>query len=147
MDNYAAHKHANVKAWLDGNPRFNIHFTPTNASWMNMVECWFSMAERQAIHRGTYRSRRELKAKIRASIDGWNERCHPFAWTRTAKQLLAKATRKKTSVAEGRRRGPQQAPAEDPGMAHFRRGAGSRTLAGKNSRCCNHSLNPSHRCR
>ena len=100
MDNYAAHKHANVKAWLDDNPRIQVHFTPTHASWMNMVECWFSMAERQAIHRGTYRSVRELNTTIRAYIDGWNERCHPFTWTKTAEQVLAKVTRKKISVAE-----------------------------------------------
>ena len=84
MDNYAAHKHPNVKAWMDDNPRIVVHFTPTHASWMNMVECWFSLAECQAIHRGTYRSVRELNAKIRAYIDGWNDRCHPFAWTKTA---------------------------------------------------------------
>jgi transposase len=100
MDNYAAHKHAAVKAWLEQNPRIHVHFTPTHASWMNMVECWFSMAERQAIHRGTYRSVRDLNAKIRAYIDGWNDRAHPFAWTKTAEQILSKANRKKTSPAE-----------------------------------------------
>ena len=97
MDNYAAHKHPAVKAWLTENPRIHVHFTPTHASWMNMVECWFSLAERQAIHRGTYRSVRDLNAKIRAYIDGWNDRCHPFSWTKTADQILAKA--KKTSPA------------------------------------------------
>ena len=100
MDNYAAHKHPNVKTWLEHNPRISVHFTPTHASWMNMVECWFSLAERQAIHRGTYRSVRELNAKIRAYIDGWNDRAHPFTWTKTAEQILAKANRKKTSVAK-----------------------------------------------
>jgi transposase len=100
MDNYAAHKHANVKAWLEQNPRIHVHFTPTHASWMNMVECWFSMAERQAIHRGTYRSVRDLNAKIRAYINGWNDRAHPFTWTKTATEILAKANRKKTSPAE-----------------------------------------------
>jgi hypothetical protein len=54
MDNYAAHKHPAVKAWLEANPRIHVHFTPTHASWMNLVEVWFSLAERQAIHRGTY---------------------------------------------------------------------------------------------
>jgi hypothetical protein len=88
MDNYAARKHANIKAWLEQNPRINVHLTPTHASWMNMVECWFSLAERQAIHRGTYRSVRELNAKMRAYIDGWNDRCHPFAWTKTAEPVL-----------------------------------------------------------
>ena len=93
MDNYAAHKAPAVKAWLAANPRIAVHFTPTHASWMNMVETWFSMAERQAIHRGTYRSVRELNAKIRAYIDGWNDRAHPFTWTKTADQILAKAKR------------------------------------------------------
>jgi transposase len=100
MDNYAAHKHAKVKAWLEANPRVHVHFTPTHASWMNMVEAWFSMAERQAIHRGTYRSVKDLNAKLRTYIDGWNERAHPFTWTKTAEQILAKANRKKISNAE-----------------------------------------------
>ena len=97
MDNYAAHKAPAVKAWLAANPRIAVHFTPTHASWMNMVECWFSMAERQAIHRGTYRSVRELNAKIRAYIDGWNDRAHPFVWTKTADEILKKANRPTTS--------------------------------------------------
>ena len=75
------------------------HFTPTHASWMNLVEVWFSLIERQAIHRGTFGSVRDLNAKIRAFIDGWNDRCHPFVWTKTADQILSKANRKKTSNA------------------------------------------------
>jgi hypothetical protein len=58
MDNYAAHKHPAVKAWLAANPRVHCHFTPTHASWMNLVEVWFSLIERQAIHRGTFGSSR-----------------------------------------------------------------------------------------
>jgi transposase len=99
MDNYSAHKHPNVKAWLAANPRVQVHFTPTHASWMNLVEVWFSLAERQAIHRGSYRSVRELNARIRAYIDGWNDRAHPFVWTKTADQILTKANRKMTSNA------------------------------------------------
>jgi len=71
MDNYAAHKHPNIKAWLAKNPRFVVHFTPTHASWMNLVEVWFSLIERQAIRRGVFTSVRDLNAKIRAYIDGW----------------------------------------------------------------------------
>ncbi len=97
MDNYAAHKHAEVTAWLAANPRVHVHFTPTHASWMNMVEIWFSIAERQAIHRGSYRSVRELTHAIRAFIDGWNDRAVPFTWTKTAEQILAKANRPTTS--------------------------------------------------
>jgi transposase len=93
MDNYAAHKHPAVRDWLAANPRVHVHFTPTHASWMNLVECWFSLAERQAIHRGTYTSVKDLNAKIRAYIDGWNERAHPFTWTKTADQILAKASK------------------------------------------------------
>ena len=99
MDNYAAHKHPEVKAWLAANPRVICHFTPTHASWMNLVEVWFSLIERQAIHRGTFGSVRDLNAKIRAFIDGWNDRCHPFVWTKTADEILKKANRKKTSNA------------------------------------------------
>ena len=72
MDNYAAHKTPEIKAWLRANPRVTVHFTPTHASWMNLVEVWFSIIERQAIHRGTYRSVKDLNAKIRQFIDGWN---------------------------------------------------------------------------
>ena len=78
----------------------HCHFTPTHASWMNLVEVRFSLTERQAIHRGSYRSVRDLNTKIRAYIDGWNDRAHPFTWTKTADQILARANRKKTSNAE-----------------------------------------------
>jgi hypothetical protein len=66
---------------------------------MNLVEVWFSLIERQAIHRGTFGSVKDLNAKIRAYIDGWNDRCHPFVWTKTADQILNKANRQKTSNA------------------------------------------------
>jgi transposase len=97
MDNYAAHKRVEVRHWLQANPRVQVHFTPTSASWMNLVEVWFGIIERQAIHRGSFGSVRHLNAKIRAFIDGWNDRCHPFTWTKTADQILAKANRQKTS--------------------------------------------------
>ncbi len=97
MDNYAAHKHPNVKAWLANNPRFVVHFTPTHASWMNLVEVWFGIVERQAIRRGVFTSVKDLNAKIRGFIDGWNDRAHPFVWTKTADQILAKANRPTTS--------------------------------------------------
>ena len=84
MDNYAAHKHPTVKAWLAAHPRVVCHFTPTHASWMNLVEVWFGIIERQAIHRGTFPSVRDLMIKIRAFINGWNDRCHPFIWTKPA---------------------------------------------------------------
>ena len=91
MDNYAAHKHPVVRAWLAADPRARVHFTPTQASWMNVVETWFSMAERQAIHRGSYRPVRELTGAVRAFIDGSNDRAHLCTWTKTAEQILGKA--------------------------------------------------------
>ncbi len=98
MDNYATHKRVEIRDWLAANPRIHAHFTPTSGSWLNLVEVWFATIERQAIHRGTFRSVRELNAKIRAFIDGWNERCHPFVWTKTADEILKKADRKTTSA-------------------------------------------------
>jgi transposase len=97
MDNYAAHKHANVKAWLAGNPRFIVHFTPTHASWMNLVEVWFGLVERQAVRRGVFKSVKDLNTKLRAFTDGWNDRSHPFVWTKTAEDILIKANRPTTS--------------------------------------------------
>ncbi len=93
MDNYAAHKRVEVRDWLAANPRVHVHFTPTSGSRLNLVEVWFGIIERQAIHRGIYSSVRDLNAKIRAFIDGWNDHCHPFAWTKTADEILKKADR------------------------------------------------------
>jgi transposase len=97
MDNYATHKKAEVRDWLAANPRIHVHFTPTSGSWLNLVEVWFGIIERQAIHRGSFGSVKDLNAKIRAFIDGWNDRCHPFVWTKTAEQILKKANRKASS--------------------------------------------------
>ena len=58
---------------------------------------WFGIIERQAIHRGTFTSVRDLNAKIRAFVNGWNDRCHPFVWTKTAEEILKKANRQTTS--------------------------------------------------
>jgi transposase len=97
MDNYSTHKTVEVRTWLADNPRIHVHFTPTSASWMNLVEVWFSIIERQAIHRGTFTSVKDLTTKIRAFINGWNDRSHPFVWTKTPDQILAKANRQTTS--------------------------------------------------
>lgn len=64
---------------------------------MNLVEVWFGIIERQAIHRGTFGSVGDLTTAIRAFINGWNPRAHPFVWTKTADQILAKANRQTTS--------------------------------------------------
>jgi len=97
MDNYAAHKHPAVKAWLAANPRVIVHFTPTHAPWMNLVEVWFSIIERPAIHHGAFTSVKDLNDKIRDFITAWNNLSHPFVWTKTADEVLNKVNRKKTS--------------------------------------------------
>ncbi|MFH5823147.1 IS630 family transposase [Georgenia sp. AZ-5] len=97
MDNYAAHKRIEIRKWLAANPRVQVHFTPTSGSWLNLVEVWFGIIERQAIHRGTFASVKDLNTKIRVFINGWNDRCHPFVWTKPADEILKKANRKNTS--------------------------------------------------
>ena len=95
--NLTAHKRVEIRDCLAANPRIQVHYTPTSGSWLNLVEVWFGIIERQAIHRGTFRSVRELNAKIRAFIDGWNDRKHPFVWTKTADEILKNANRQNTS--------------------------------------------------
>jgi transposase len=91
-DNYATHKHPAVQAWLAKNPRITMHFTPTSGSWLNMVEIFFAIITRQAIRRGTFTSVKDLTSVIRRFIDGWNDRCQPFTWIKTADEIIPKAT-------------------------------------------------------
>jgi putative transposase len=92
VDNYATHKHPRVKQWLAAHPRYHVHYTPTYASWLNLVEVFFGIITRQAIRRGTFTSVKDLIAAIETYIDAWNERCQPFTWTKTADEILTKAT-------------------------------------------------------
>ncbi len=93
-DNYATHKHPNVEAWLNKNPRVTLHFTPTSCSWLNMVEIFFGIITRQAIRCGTFTDVTDLQAAIRTYIDSYNERAKPFTWTKTPDELLGKIKRK-----------------------------------------------------
>jgi hypothetical protein len=77
MDNYAAHKRVEIRTWQAANPRIHVRFRPTSGSWLNLVEVWFGIIERQAIHRGTFRSVRDLMLTIRQSKAGTNRK-HPF---------------------------------------------------------------------
>jgi DDE superfamily endonuclease/Winged helix-turn helix len=99
LDNYHTHKHDDINAWLQHNPRITLHFTPTSGSWLNLVEVFFGIITRQAIRRGSFDSVRELINAIRAFIDGYNQRCRPFTWTKTADEILPRATRQPTSDA------------------------------------------------
>ena len=98
LSDYAAHKRIEIRTWLAGNPRIHVHFTPTSGSWLNLVEVWFGIIERQAIRRGTFDSVRALMIKIRAFITGWNTRKHPFIWTKNPDEILDKINRKRKHV-------------------------------------------------
>ena len=93
VDNYATHKHPRVKRWLAARPRFHVHFTPTYASWLNQVEIWFNRITQRAIRRGTFRSVKELVAKIDQFVHAENTTARPFAWTATADSIFAKVQR------------------------------------------------------
>ena len=93
VDNYATHKHARIKRWMALHPRYHVHYTPTYASWLNQVEIWFNLITQQAIRRGTFRSVKELIAKIERYVQNYNTNPHPFAWSATADSILAKIER------------------------------------------------------
>jgi putative transposase len=93
VDNYCKYKHAKVRAWLTQRERFHIHFTPTYASWINQVERWFGMITERVIRRGSFRSFKELIAKIEMFIANYNRNTTPFAWTATADSIFDKIQR------------------------------------------------------
>jgi transposase len=93
MDNYGTHKTALIRNWFAKRPRFHLHFTPTYASWINLVERWFAEITNKSIRRGAFRSVKELEATIREYIDVHNENPKPFVWTRTSDQILESIAR------------------------------------------------------
>ena len=98
LDNYATHKHPKVKAWLKKHPRFHLHFTPTSASWLNMVERFFREITTKRLRRGVFRSLGELIAAIDDYIHHYNQRPTPFVWTAKASDILAKVQRARASL-------------------------------------------------
>lgn len=92
-DNYATHKHAKVKAWLTRNRRFHVHFTPTSASWLNMVERFFRDITDKSVRRGVFRNIGELTQAITDYINAHNADPKPFIWTATATDILEKVKR------------------------------------------------------
>jgi len=102
LDNYGTHKHPEVRSWLakPGNQRITLHFTPTGCSWLNMVEIFFGIITRQAIRRGSFTSVTDLTVAIGRFIDAYNDRCHPFSWTKNADDLLTKSNRKTTNATQ-----------------------------------------------
>lgn len=93
LDNYGTHKTATIQRWLLKRPRFQLHFTPTSASWINLVERWFGLLTEQQLRRGIFRSTRNLEATIRSYIDNYNEQPKPFIWTKSADEILASVAR------------------------------------------------------
>ncbi len=93
IDNYATHKHAKVKAWLKRHPRFHLHFTPTSASWLNLVERFFGLITEDAIRRGVFRSVADLKTTIEHYLEHHNADPKPFIWTAPADHILKKVAR------------------------------------------------------
>jgi transposase len=98
LDNYATHKHPNIKAWLAKHPRFHLHFTPTSSSWVNMVEGFFSQLSTKALRRGTFASVPELIAAIDAYLAATNTNPTPFTWTKTAEQIVEKVQRGRVTL-------------------------------------------------
>jgi transposase len=93
VDNYATHKTALIQRWLAKRPRFHMHFTPTSASWLNLVERWFALLAEKQIKRGSHRSVRLLIAAIRRFVDISNASPRPFVWVKTADEILASVAR------------------------------------------------------
>jgi transposase len=93
VDNYATHKHPRVKAWLKRHSRFHLHFTPTSASWINLVERFFGLITDDAIRRGVFRSVADLEAAIENYLEHHNADPKPFIWTAKAADILEKVAR------------------------------------------------------
>lgn len=93
VDNYGTHKTGLIKRWFAKRPRFHIHFTPTSASWLNLIERWFAALTEKQIRRSAHRSTRELETAILRYIEHGNHDPKPFIWTKSADQILASIAR------------------------------------------------------
>lgn len=101
-DNYATHKHPKVQRWLARHRRFHIHFTPTSASWLNMVERFFRDLTENRIRRGVFRDVEELINAIDVYVDRHNQAPKPFIWTASANDILEKVKRARAALLKGR---------------------------------------------
>jgi len=98
VDNYATHKHTKVKAWLRKHPRFTVHYTPTSASWLNMVERFFRDLTVRRVRAGVFRSVAELELAITEYIRAHNQSPKPFIWTAKDQDILAKVSRAQSTM-------------------------------------------------
>jgi transposase len=92
-DNYGTHKHPEVRKWMRRHPRVHFHFTPTSASWLNLVERWFARITGEAIRRGSFDTVAQLERAISRYIAYWNQDAQPFRWTKSARQIRQKIRR------------------------------------------------------
>ena len=99
LDNYGTHKTPTIRRWLVRHPRYHVHFTPTSASWINLVERWFATLTEKQLRRGAHRSTAELEAALRRYLTVQNQVAKPFVWTKTADAILESVARfcKRTS--------------------------------------------------
>lgn len=98
LDNYATHKHPKVKAWLAKHPRFHLHFTPTSASWLNMVERFFRDLTQKRLRRGVFHSVPHLITALEDYLAHYNTNPTPFVWTAKANDILMKVKRARLKV-------------------------------------------------
>lgn len=94
LDNSSTHSTPEVRDWLQKHPNVCFHFTPTGASWLNMVEAWFGILTRKSVRRGSFASVKELVRHIGHYIEHWNEHPTPFVWTKTPAEIIRKAVRR-----------------------------------------------------
>jgi len=94
LDNSSTHSTPAIRKWLDAHPRFHFHFTPTGASWMNMVEAWFGILTRKSVRRASFDNVRSLVRHLQKYIDEWNSHPTPFVWTKEPADIIKKAVRR-----------------------------------------------------
>jgi transposase len=95
LDNSSTHSTPAILAWLAAHPRVQFHFTPTGASWLNLVEVWFSILTRKSVRRGSFDTVKALVTHIGRYIETWNDHATPFAWTKEPAELIKKIARRK----------------------------------------------------
>lgn len=93
LDNYGTHKTPLIQRWLVRHARYHLHFTPTGSSWINLVERWFATLTERQLRRGAHRSTRELERALRHYVATYNQHPKPFAWTKTADEILEAVAR------------------------------------------------------
>lgn len=101
LDNYGTHKHPRVQAWVAAHPRYHLHFTPTGASWLNLVDRWFAKITRKRLRRGAFRSVAELERAIYQYLRENNKQPRPFIWTATTSSIMRKIKHCKDALETG----------------------------------------------